>query len=392
LIDAGETKIFRMNAMTRDPKTMDKKLQNFSNHMGGMFPIPEKHELQQYRVIVSTCVSAGYLVSRNIGQEWFGHIFIDEAGEALEAETLIPLGLASPTTKIILAGDPKQLGPVVRSPLAKEYNLDVSMLERIFKRNIGIICPLTISYRAHPHIMACYSDVFYDGQLTNQSPAISRLFVGDRDLLKNPEVPMVFHHITSLESRESDSPSWFNRGEINTVIRLIAQLHKTREFKNNRFTNEDIGIITPYRKQADLIRKQFHSLGRGFSGITVGTTENFQGREYKVIIISTVRSARENLTHDIKFRLGFLQNEKRLNVAISRSISLMYIVGNANLLALDPYWKQIIKFYTVNKCFVDDGTFKSEVLKNDFLLNTTNPTLVEELVDINIDAEWKREE
>ena len=62
----------------------------------------------------------------------FTHVIIDEAGQAMEPEALIPIGLVSPENgQIILAGDPLQLGPVLTSSYAKTYDLGLSLLERL---------------------------------------------------------------------------------------------------------------------------------------------------------------------------------------------------------------------------------------------------------------------
>ena len=66
--------------------------------------------------------------------------------------------------------------------------------------------------------------------------------------------------------------------------------------------------------------------------VTVGTTEEFQGQERKVIILSTVRSSPEYVSLDIKHRLGFLKDPKRFNVSITRSQALLIVVGNPNIL------------------------------------------------------------
>ncbi|XP_078004107.1 RNA helicase Mov10l1 isoform X2 [Phascolarctos cinereus] len=89
----------------------------------------------RYRIIITTCSSAGlfYQIGVRIGH--FTHVFVDEAGQASEPECLIPLGLVSEVNgQIVLAGDPMQLGPVIKSRLALAYGLNVSMLERLMSR------------------------------------------------------------------------------------------------------------------------------------------------------------------------------------------------------------------------------------------------------------------
>lgn len=83
-------------------------------------------------------------------------------------------------------------------------------------------------------------------------------------------------------------------------------------------TEDDIGIITPYTCQV----KEIRSLGDSFFNgkqPKVGSVEEFQGQEKNVIIISTVRSKKKNISHDADYGLGFINNKNRLNVAISRA-------------------------------------------------------------------------
>ena len=79
-------------------------------------------------------VTAGRLVTMGLEKSDFSHIFLDEAGHAMEPEALIPISgffNKKKKTQVVLAGDPKQLGPVVRSPLAVKNGLQISLLERI---------------------------------------------------------------------------------------------------------------------------------------------------------------------------------------------------------------------------------------------------------------------
>lgn len=97
----------------------------------------------------------------------FDYIIIDEAGEAMEYEVFIPMQNASENTKIILAGDHLQLGPIIRSELCLQLNMDESILEKSIKYFSDKITNtrLLTSYRAHPKILRLYNDTFYQGKL-----------------------------------------------------------------------------------------------------------------------------------------------------------------------------------------------------------------------------------
>ena len=105
---------------------------------------------------------------------------------------------------------------------------------------------------------------------------------------------------------------------------------------------EDIAIITPYHKQSQCLRIMCQELQT--KKVEVGTTELLQGREKKVILISTVRSRQQGeVKNDLRFSLGFLGNYKRTNVALSRAKSLLVVVGNMSLLSHDATWHDAIK-------------------------------------------------
>ena len=100
----------------------------------GTFECPPREELEKYRVIVSTCSSASVPYGIGINPGHFTHIFVDEAGQATEAEVMIPIRTClGENTKVILSGDVKQLGPIVRSPVARGLKMGTSYLERLMQ-------------------------------------------------------------------------------------------------------------------------------------------------------------------------------------------------------------------------------------------------------------------
>nr|XP_022300633.1 putative helicase MOV-10 [Crassostrea virginica] len=82
--------------------------------------------------------------------------------------------------------------------------------------------------------------------------------------------------------------------------------------------------------------------------VKVGSVEEFQGQQRKVIIISTVRANESMIGFDKKHNLGFLSNPKRFNVAISRAQALLVIVRNPYVLAQDKYCQVLIQYCIEN--------------------------------------------
>ena len=134
----GTTQVFRLISLSRRFETLPKTLHKFSLvNDNNVFAIPSLEEMQKYRVLVSTCVTAGVLSGLGMKRGHFTHIFVDEAGQAKEPELMIPIKtLADASTNVILAGDNKQLGPIIHSQLAASLGLKESYLARIMQRDI----------------------------------------------------------------------------------------------------------------------------------------------------------------------------------------------------------------------------------------------------------------
>lgn len=150
---------------------------------------------------------------------------------------------------------------------------------------------------------------------------------------------------------QGNSPSWFNADEAALVRNYVERLLDTRR---NPIRASEIGIITPYAKQKQKLRQAIYGGGARFSEIKVGSTEEFQGQERRVIIISTVRSSDRYIEHDHKFKLGFLVNEKRFNVAITRAQALLIIIGNPKVLASDPHWAALLQSCVARGAYTGD--------------------------------------
>ncbi|KAI7797621.1 putative helicase mov-10-B.1 [Triplophysa rosa] len=374
-VDKG--KIYRIYASSRNPKDIPAALVRNSNVEGDTIMFPCKEDLMSYEILVSTLVTAGRLVSGGVPVGHFSHIFVDEAGHAVESETIISVAglLDAETGQLVLVGDPKQLGPILRSPFAIRYGLGLSMLERLMTQNElyqkgatgydnRYVTKLLKNYRSHPSILKVPNELFYDGELMACADEISsNQFCGWEQLPKR-DFPVIFHGVIGKDVRESNSPSFFNTSEIEIIMKYLEKLLLTQAKKGiAKMSPKEIGIIAPYRKQVEKIRQaiKIHRELKSFMGIEelkVGSVEEFQGQERKVIIVSTVRSSKENITFDETFNIGFLKNEKRFNVAVTRAKALLIIVGNPIILQTDTNWGRFIKYCT------DEGGYTGYDISN----------------------------
>ncbi|XP_061721856.1 putative helicase mov-10-B.1 [Cydia pomonella] len=271
------------------------------------------------------------------------HLFIDEAAQASEPASLIPLcGLLQPGGALVLAGDPLQLGPVVISREASKLGLGISLMERLKRdcalysddrRDPNYIMMLKKNFRSHRDILSIPDELFYHGQLEAMAPVD---YISSVDILgeRTSSRAIVFYGVPSQEQRIGKSPSFYNDSELEVVQRHITALLEV-----HRVAEADIGVVTPYIRQVYKIKQWLKALELN---IEVGTVEGFQGKEKRIILVSTVRAKCELLAHDAKFRLGFLVDAKRFNVALTRAKAKLIVIGNPSCLQKDAKWHRYI--------------------------------------------------
>ncbi|KAG8929264.1 hypothetical protein FRC01_004611 [Tulasnella sp. 417] len=335
LTNLGRHRLFRMNAPSRPTDRLPDDLRDFvykdqDNH----FSVQGAQHIKQFSVVVSTCLSAS--IPSGVGVEigHFSHIFIDEAGQAMEPEIMVPIKtMSNENTTVVLSGDPKQLGPIVRSTVASHLGLATSFLNRLVDREIysnpgngGVtMIKLTKNWRSHDAILRFPNETFYNSELEVCGPCtVIDSFLASPVLAKKG-FPVVFHGIAGRDEREAGSPSYFNIDEISLICRYVDELRSDRV---RRLTDHDIGVISPYNAQGKKLRKR---LKMQYENIKVGSVEEFQGQV-------------SNVAHDLKHLLGFLVNPRRMNVALTRAKALLVVVGNPLILGLDPLWRQFLNY------------------------------------------------
>uniref|UniRef100_UPI0037E7FEF8 putative helicase mov-10-B.1 n=1 Tax=Semicossyphus pulcher TaxID=241346 RepID=UPI0037E7FEF8 len=414
--------VYRLYASSRDSRSVPKNLLKYSNWDQGQeaFVFPAKNILMKYKVVVTTMVTAGRLVSGGIPVGHFTHIFLDEAGQAVEPECIIAVAglLTADKGQLVLAGDPKQLGPIIRSPLAVQHGLGLSLLERLMRDNTlyqkstdsghfdtRFVTKLLRNYRSHAAILKIPNELFYENELQVFADQWEREAYSNWEHLPKKGFPVIFHGVMGKDEREANSPSFFNVSEIEVLIDYLTKLMDTQGKKGlPKLSAKDIGIIAPYRKQVEKIRKALKSVSalRRWSDLTelkVGSVEEFQGQERKIIMVSTVRSSINYVKMDKDFNIGFLSNEKRFNVAMTRAKSLLIVVGNPVILNKDPTWEKFISYCVQEKGYTgfdfkdaegeDDIVLRLATLKIN--VESENPESEESPLQQHVDPEWKNE-
>ncbi|KAJ8688713.1 hypothetical protein PTI98_013472 [Pleurotus ostreatus] len=344
--------LFRFYAPSRQKDTIpDSLLKHTYTMSNGQLSVPPLATMKRFRVVVATCVSASFAHGIGMPRGHFSHIFVDEAGQATEPEVMVPIKtMGDNETNIILSGDPKQLGPIIRSKFARDLGLDTSYIERLMDRPLydyhtghGIsVVKLVKNFRSHQAILKFPNERFYHGELQECGPrSVIDSFIGWR-LLPSKKFPVIFHAISGKDDREASSPSFFNIDEATEVKNYVNALRSDRQL---RLTDKDIGVVTPYHAQVLKIR----AVLRAFADeVKVASVEEFQGQERKVMIISTVRSSREFVEYDLRHTLGFVANPRRFNVAVTRAQALLIVVGDPGVLSLDPLWHAFMNYVYLN--------------------------------------------
>ena len=282
------------------------------------------------RVIACTLTGAA---NRVLEGEKYSTLFIDEAAQALEAACWIAIRKAG---RVVLAGDHCQLPPTVKSIAALKGGLGKTLMERIVEQKPDVVTLLTMQYRMNERIMQFSSDYFYNGAVTT-APEVSHRGILDYDL------PMVWIDTADVDGKEEfvgESFGRINRAEAELTLATLQDYFD--KIGKNRIFDEsiDVGIISPYRAQVQLLRKMIRQKEyfRPYRRmITVNTVDGFQGQERDIILISLVRS---NDGGDI----GFLRDLRRMNVAITRARMKLIILGSAQTMTSHPFYKKLYEF------------------------------------------------
>ncbi|KAH7280363.1 hypothetical protein KP509_37G063700 [Ceratopteris richardii] len=298
----------------------------------------EREIAQSADVICCTCVGAGDPRLLNFR---FRQVLIDESTQATEPECLIPLVLGA--KQVVLVGDHCQLGPVIMCKKAARAGLAQSLFERLVLLGVKPI-RLVVQYRMHPALSEFPSNNFYEGTLQNGITMNERLTVGIDFPWPVPNRPMFFYVQMGQEEISASGTSYLNRTEAANVEKIVTTFLKTGVLPTQ------IGVITPYEGQRAYIVNHMSRIGSLrqslYKEIEVASVDSFQGREKDFIILSCVRSNEHQ-------GIGFLNDPRRLNVALTRARFGIVILGNPKVLSKQALWNSLLTHYKEHECLVE---------------------------------------
>lgn len=351
-------------------KDFREKLQHITSKMGNDANSTEKNKesdlaalfTRNIRLIFGTLL--GISSWNKFREMTFDTIIVDEAGRATLSELLVPCIKAK---KLILVGDHKQLAPVIDDDVLEKVDdkneAKTSFFQRLFERvetvereeldaNIenpgrkNLIHILEYNYRAARPICDLYSNAFYDGKLKT-TEEINSIKHHNLSFFSN----VVWLDTGKLPNKEDTQQGTgkINKCNADIIERYLIQIKNEMLSKN---VNYDIGIITPYKAQMELLRNKL-ALKKNYADckIDIGTVDSFQGSDRDIIIYDCVRSTKIKG----KAKIDFIAEEKRLNVSLSRAKLLLIIVGDMDFLNKaqvsdknNPF-KAIIEYIALNK-------------------------------------------
>lgn len=303
----------------------------------------EREILNAADVICCTCVGAG---DPRLNGFRFKQVLIDESTQATEPECLIPIVRGA--KQVVLVGDHCQLGPVIMCKKAARAGLSRSLFERLVMLGNRPI-RLQVQYRMHPCLSEFPSNTFYEGTLQNGVTKDDRIMNVDFPF-PHLESPMLFYNSMGQEEYSASGTSYLNRTEAELVEKIVTRLLKSGVMPQH------IGVVTPYEGQRAFCVNHMQRAGTWrpelYKKIEVASVDSFQGREKDFIILSCVRSNDHQ-------GIGFLNDPRRLNVALTRARCGLIIIGNAKVLSKQPLWNLLLLHFkqgnSQEKNFIVEG-------------------------------------
>lgn len=297
------------------------------------------------QLVTGTCVGIG---QRHIGirDNQYDWVIIDEAARSIASELAIAMQVGK---RVLLVGDHQQLPPLYTTPhkraLARrlgvssaENDLDLllqSDFARAFESEYGeqVGATLLTQYRMAPEIGNLVSSAFYDGKLENGNRSIPDIYNGLPEAL---QFPVTWLDTSALGNRahhqDDKGVSIYNRCEADLIINLLKQVAEEKDFlyELKTWVKEEepaIGVICMYGEQKRLLRQKFKEVqwDEDFKSLVkIDTVDSYQGKENRIIILSLTRSDKHQSP-------GFLRAPNRINVALSRAMDRLLIVGSVQM-------------------------------------------------------------
>jgi superfamily I DNA and/or RNA helicase len=287
-----------------------------------------KKILEESQVICTTLVGSQQNYLKDIK---FQTVVIDEVSQALEPATWIPILKAE---KVILAGDPFQLPPTIKSPEAEKQGLSSTLMDIGFQVKNRVFL-LDTQYRMKEEIMGFSNLVFYENKLIAAPNTKDHFFQIGETLY--PTLQFIDTAGCGFdEKRHENSESLYNPEECKLLFDNLGKLLLELKYQYDHLS---IGVIAPYRGQVEYMKnydREFSQLKVSYN-LDISTIDSFQGQERDIICISLVRSNDAG-------SIGFLKDYRRINVALTRAKKMLIVFGDSATLSQDDFYNRWLDY------------------------------------------------
>lgn len=276
----------------------------------------------------------------------FDYVFIDEATQVDQINSIIPL-IHQPS-KMVLLGDHKQLDPFISQDMKELHPYTTqSLYSYLINKKLKHVM-LKTQFRMNPLIAQFPNQQFYNNCIESADDMENKTKIE----LVGVQTPILFVDVKDGVETQSYGTSFKNDLEAEIVVKILNNI------KMNNIPGSEVGVITPYYGQKQLLRDKTSYMN--YNGVRISSVDSFQGSERDFIILSLVRTNENG-------KFGFLSNENRINVSITRAKKGMIIVGNFNAIVnsnkndqnpKNEFLVNMCKFYEKNKAVVDSSSIQ----------------------------------
>jgi superfamily I DNA and/or RNA helicase len=305
--------------------------------------LKECEKLEDYlleKILTNAQVITATLVGTNhpyLKKFHFNTVIIDEAGQALEPACWIPILKAN---RVIMAGDHCQLPPTVKSYEAAKNGLMKTLFEKVIECQPQMSNLLTVQYRMNEELMEFSNQQFYHGKLIADE-SVRHWKISQHHDFEYYTKPLVFIDtagcgFNEIQSKESTSKS--NPEEAKLLLNILKEWLEgvKKEIEGQKLS---IGIISPYQAQVLCLQEMFkqdEQFDKSMD-IQIQSIDSFQGQERDVMLISLVRSNDNG-------EIGFLNDQRRMNVALTRAKKKMFVVGDSATISQHEFYASFISY------------------------------------------------
>lgn len=288
---------------------------------------------QKTKVFASTLVGAS---SHQLKGMKFDVVFIDEAAQGLEAATWIPILKAK---KIVFAGDHCQLPPTIKSYQAAKDGLAETLFEKVIARKSQVSQMLQVQYRMPELIMGFSNAEFYQGRLIADESTKAHVFPTEGNVIEWIDTAGAGYS----DQQEAESLSTCNPEEALFAASYLNELVEGIGSESFLGKSWSIGLIAPYSAQVRLLRtlvfesEEYPGLRQVRDQLTIDTVDGFQGQERDLMMLSLTRSNEQG-------EIGFLADERRMNVALTRAKRKLVLIGDSSTLAQHPFFDRLLQY------------------------------------------------